>query len=757
MMAGNVKQMTGIYILTILLLAVFFPTPDAHAARWVLVDFGNSPATSLTPYPDWNQVLTHPTLAQYLDPDGNSAHSGVTDVEDIPEGQFAYYGIAGTAPIDLKPGMKIIATFYNRFDWEGNIMARVSFTDFDAPDENDPAKPWYTMATPLFDPSDRIMTFIPVMPNQLFELEYYIADASMVTAQGVPPSAGSRLMVNISKPPNSAFVLTKIELSDEADLTSPSAPTNLKASLTGLTAGLSGNLVRLDWSASTDTGTGAAGISHYLIYRNGVLRDTLTGEQIEYLGDNLHFIDLDVEPNTTYRYEVSAVDRALFGMNPTAAHPERRRGNESPRSAPVQIMTPDWTNTQLINPYLDLRHAGVFRLPYSAEEPFAYASAGLAYRPGGNPGGGDDALQGSLYVFSKYSEYIFEITIPKPAAAGDCESWPVAQILRGPAKPWPAVYGGNTIPNGGGWGEEARAAGLGYHPAANGVDARLYYGVCNIYGTDAAAPPHGSFSLDLSSAAGAWFIGALSPNNVHPALLSKIVFAAPVEWAALHTEGRSLIVGNTFLSGHGGEASHGPSLYAVAPWASGALPANGAALPATELVRYGVGVDMEHRVTGWHMDEFSEGGAWLRHGALSGVAISYRRAIGAHWYSDGSGSFLYELNIPTPELESHGVGSTQWKTGLMLYAPDDLAAVAAGTLEYWKPQPYMVFDLHRFSRKTGGGDGIAGAIALDEANGRLYWIEHNGDPCHEYGYGLIHVFEFVNRPPVKPVSGLMLR
>ena len=75
----------------------------------------------------------------------------------------------------------------------------------------------------------------------------------------------------------------------------------------------------------------------------------------------------------------------------------------------------------------------------------------------------------------------------------------------------------------------------------------------------------------------------------------------------------------------------------------------------------------------------------------------------------------------------------------MLYNPDDFASVAAGRMHPAEPQPYLVFDLEAFSHVSNRGNGDAGAIAFDEASGRLFYMEHNGDPNYEYGYALIHV------------------
>jgi hypothetical protein len=124
------------------------------------------------------------------------------------------------------------------------------------------------------------------------------------------------------------------------------------------------------------------------------------------------------------------------------------------------------------------------------------------------------------------------------------------------------------------------------------------------------------------------------------------------------------------------------------------------------------------------------------------VAISYRRAVGDSWYGDSLGNNDSFFDIPQPVMGDKGAGASRWKTGIMLYNPDDLAAVCMGTKQPWEPQPYAVYDFDRFSLKPEGGDGQAGGMAFDPASGRLFFIEHNGDP--ETGaYALIHVWRLL--------------
>ncbi|PED40603.1 lytic polysaccharide monooxygenase [Bacillus cereus] len=91
----------------------------------------------------------------------------------------------------------------------------------------------------------------------------------------------------------------------EEDTEAPTIPTNLKA-----TAGIT--KVNLKWTASTDN----VGVSHYNIYRNGEKLPETTSE--------LNFEDVNLQANTEYTYQVTAVDMA---------------GNESEKSAPIKVKT----------------------------------------------------------------------------------------------------------------------------------------------------------------------------------------------------------------------------------------------------------------------------------------------------------------------------------------------------------------------------------------------------------------------------------
>ncbi len=714
----------------------------ASAARWTLVDFGSSLASTTTPYPGWTTVLRHPTRTQFVRPDSHPAHDGITIVSGLRQSQQAYFGIRGNAPIDFRRGHMIICTFYNRTGDSPYPTVRISFTDANEPNPSDASRPWYT----AYNPDIHINTSW-AEPYSLFEMRYYIQDESMLAAINGIASTGRHSLINVNiaefDSGENPFVLTKIELSDEADLTPPTRPANLRAGMVSLTTGASRNVVRLRWNASTDPAPHSTGVSRYYIYRNGELYDFVSPEMTAHLGANLQYLDLCTAPGSTYVYRVAAIDKAQYGLYPQLGRPPRHPANRSSLSAPVTVVTPAWSSSTLLNPWTDFAYAGGFRLPATANGDWSWASAGLAWRPDGNPGrNAATELPGSLYALSRTQTGVGAFTIPKPVRSSRLSDWPRARTLIPVRNNWPRIYGGNTVPSGG---ADWAVASLAYHSGGNGVGPRLYYGLCNFYGTESDAPSHGWFDLGLNAGHGAWHIGRRPPANINPSLTARYACAIPQAWADRYARGRSLLIGNNYLSG-GPEIRNGPNLYAIAPWASGSLPGNGAAIPATRLLQYSPIGDMTRQVPNWRIDRNAEGAAWIEQGGKSALAISYRRPMGDGWYGDESGNNFTFYDIPAPPSRGEGAGATQFRNELMLYNPADLAAVAAGTKAPWEPQPYLTYDLSPFSFVTNQPYPESGAICF-ATNGYLFFIEQNGEVSPSIGEnGLVHAWRLASRP-----------
>ena len=725
----------------ILFSGLLLGSSPAAAARWPLVIFGSSAGTTQTPYTGWDEILRHGTYTSFVDPDGNPDHDGIVAVAATPNERTAYFGVRGTVPINFQRGQKIVTTFYNNSSEEIYLSCRLSFTDPDSPNPEEPAQTWLTMYSS--DPAHDNSAHNPVPAGTTAEMEYYITTASMTGSDTAPATAGDHSLVNLNLPldpasfPLEDIVLTRIDLSDETDLTAPSTPTNLSAGLTALTAGIGPNAVRLTFGPSTDAGTNATGLRAYYIYRNGQLYDFISAELAQLMGTGIYFHDIFVLPGDTYQYTVSAVDRAQYGRYPVAGHTDRRRGNEGARTGPVTVTIPAWKGSGLIDPHGQISYQGAFRLPDDdgLGESWAYAHRDLTFYPQGNPGYNPETeLPGSLYGYGhNLRDQIAEISIPIPVRSTNPAELPRAGTLQALVNIFPNIYSGSSTPPGG---SDQKSLGLAYHSGGNGVGPRLYYTISNYYGTDTSALVMGAFDLDLTTATAGWHVGGLPPANVNTGLIAMVALTVPSGWANAYTGGRSLIVGCGYLSGIG-LPSAGPSLYAVAPWSGGNLPANGGYTDAVELLKYGEDLTLNQGVN-FSWGEYVDGGVWMSAGSRSAIVLSYRHNFGDWWYGFTSGTHNTEYDIPEPDFGSHGIAVTQWKTGLLFYNPDDLARVAQGTMESYEPLPYAGFDLAQYSLVDGGE---SGGLAFDEANGYLYFIDYNGDPGYEFGYSLIHVFK----------------
>lgn len=724
--------------LLVLLLSLVWTFSDAEAARWTLVDFGSNLTSCVTPYAGWTNIIRHPTRSQFVSPDGNPDHDGITITAGLGETDFSYFGIRGSSPINFRPGHEIICTFYNRSDGYQYPGMRISFTDASEPDPEDADHPWYT----IYNPDLRINSAW-MEPYSTVEMRYYIQDSNMLAAIDGIVSTGLHSIINVSfalfGPEEPALVLNRIEFSDEADLTAPSQPQNLRSELVGLTDGAVSNVVKLRWNPSSDPGTNATGVSRYYIYRDGELYDWVSEEMTVHLATNLFYLDLCVAPETSYVYQVAAIDRAQYGLYPrlgrsTTCHP----ANQSALSASVTVTTPVWQSSTLVNFWTDFQYAGGFRLPRTPDYDWSYASGGLAWYPYGNPGYDPaNELPGSLYAASRTQYGVGAFSIPKPSASANIADWPTATtVIAVNTNIWPRIYDGNWLPSGG---ADWPVVSLTYHPGGNGVTGRLYYGICNFFNTAPYEPSHGWIDLGLAAGHGAWHIGGLPPTNICPSLTARYACQIPQAWADLHTGGRSLLIGNNFLSG-GPENNNGPNVYAIAPWESGSLPASGDMVPATRMLQYSPIGTISNQVPNWRIDRNAEGAAWLEVNGRSALAISYRRPMGDGWYGDTAGNNFTFYNIPFPPSEDEGAGATMYRNELMLYNPDDLAAVAAGTIEPWVPQPYSTYDLAQFSFVTNVAAPPSGAICF-ATNGYLFYIEHNGDVDEMEGENsLIHAW-----------------
>jgi hypothetical protein len=469
---------------------------------------------------------------------------------------------------------------------------------------------------------------------------------------------------------------------------------------------------------------------------------------------------------------------ALAGLALACRLQNAQRGGSSPvlptagRSAAtigtgLQITGSDSAETRLVDP-ADLVYVGAFRLPGGDTPPltFAYGGNAMTFNPDGDPAD-RDAFPGSLFIMGHDRQawgalpdgnQVAEVGIPEPEVAADPADLPVAGFLQGFAD----VAAGYFTDL-----EEIPKAGMQYlHHADTGSKIHLAWGQ-HLQPPD--IPSHAWFNPDLSAPdlQGVWFIGNRNLYSVNGYL-----FEIPAAWADLHASGRYLATGRMRDGGQGGM---GPALFAYRPWLDGgAAPAPGARLSETVLLLYENSDATEEIIrcqNGYqHPDEW-EGGAWLTTASgKSAVIFAGTKSNGVkYWYGYRNPAGpeypcvdAEVTDFPTCRTADGGVcpaedfrgccdaeeggcisqrgwWSTRFDAELIFYNPDDLARVAAGTMDSWEPQPYAALDIDdRLYFNPSGtdvemvGEGDQrryriGDVSFDRANGLLYVLELYAD------------------------------
>jgi hypothetical protein len=722
----------AVFITLLLLLCL-----DTHAAKWLLVDYGKDAASNTfgTRFPTWNQVIAgDPT---YMNPDGLPLHDGIS--------ADSFCGIKGTSPINLQMGYKVVVTFFNTTNIPREIRARISFKDEDSYGDADWDNPWYGM----YDESkDNLREHPLIAGNSLGRLIFNIADSTSILAPQQVPTVGDHYCINVNYNSPSYFVITRIELTDQADTIPPEKVDDLQATMISMSTGAGNCVVQLSWSEPADPpGTGGyySGVHRYHIYRNGEFYAVLNDLWDQYWGTSPKWHDLSAAPGTRYEYSVVAVDRARYGWYLLPGSNRRGLGNESEPSDPVVVNTPAFDSPDLVNPYQEFEYKGAFKMPGQSNgsdwEWINNWHVAFTCYPDGNPGHNPSSeLPGSIYGIGRTrTNMVSETTIPVPVIDGNPDNLPVA----GTIKPFADIiypvyedkikeYYGATTQNRGG----VSYQGLAFHPGKNGVGTGLYQGTTiKDYTPNLLDAGHMWFNLAMNQTNGPWHLGGLPGTALKCSLdlCSKVIFEIPQQWADAHASGRSLVYGRTRVSG-AGERAAGPSLFAAAPWDGDSLPGEGGVAPVTTLLRYdkkgGPQSVPRHLINFNYMTGFA-GGAWLSSGGKSAVVFSGRRSLGEDWYgwSTGVSTGANDYDLPKTSVDSNYYGgrgphATDNTGCLYFYNPADLEKVAAGTMEIWDPQPYMIFDIRdRMYRTQTTRESQAGDIAYDRERGYIYIME----------------------------------
>ena len=399
----------------------------------------------------------------------------------------------------------------------------------------------------------------------------------------------------------------------------------------------------------------------------------------------------------------------------------------------------------------DLEYQGTFRLPEgSGGSSWEYSGSAATYYPDGDPDGPEDGYPGSIFALGHdHQQYVSEISIPTPVISmtRSVDELNTARTLQPFHDITGGMFGDLEIPQ----------AGLQHLPPQGSQSTDKLHFCWGQHFQDFEAS-HGWCELKLSapSPAGPWHFGPYT-NYV----TNSYLFEIPESWAALHTPGQRLASGRFREGVWGGQ---GPTLFAFAPWEDGGPPApNDTLRTITPLLLYGIQEPGAIELTNsdeMEMDTYAagddwSGGAWLTGGDRSAVVFVGTKATGANWYGFADGT-VWPMEGPYPEVppwphDNRGYWSEGIEAQILFYDPADLAAVAAGTIQPYEPQPYAALDitpylfdpeqsLERYKRH------LLGATCFDRAHGLLYVFERLADEDRS----LIHVWHIRDRSADAP-------
>lgn len=399
-----------------------------------------------------------------------------------------------------------------------------------------------------------------------------------------------------------------------------------------------------------------------------------------------------------------------------APQPEPRPGPDLPEPEPDQ---PSPGRVSLS----DFDYVGSFTVPAGvANRGFAYGGRAAAFNPDGDPGS-DDGFDGSLFLSGHaINEWVGEIGIPIPQPhEGSSAGLPIARLLQAPAD----ITGGRGTAyiGGGDRGglDDFRIGGLEVVDSPNGP--RLHWTAWQYYNNgynDVAG--HGHSSLDVSNPEpqGPWFLGDFKNNET-----AGYLFSAPRWFADRHLSGMTMLTG---FQAHEGSAnsSWGPPFFAFEP-PNVAPPEQ--RLPTIELTNYRY---PDYSLNPESLTSKSPGGAWVTtsDGRSAIVTVGHQ-----------AGSVRYGLPQPNDCSQHQGYHGDPYRPQFQFYAPDDLAAVAAGDLAPHEVEPYLSVDPRRYLIPTC--DWLLSSISVDPSSGRVYVVQVEADTSQSIYEPLpvIHVFD----------------
>lgn len=393
--------------------------------------------------------------------------------------------------------------------------------------------------------------------------------------------------------------------------------------------------------------------------------------------------------------------------------------------------------TQRIQPS-DLIYRGAFRLPAGTSDVKTWAWGGYAmtYYPGGDASGPPDGHPGSIYGTGHAWEHqVSEISIPVPviSASKSVDELNTASTLQG----FQDVLNVSNL-------EIPRTA-IAYLQAQGSQETDKLHIAWGYHMQEAPAnETHGWGELNLTDfqRQGDWHLAGLPVHNQNMSA-NDYMSDIPAAWAETHIRGRRLATGRYRDGGWGGE---GPSLFAIAPWSQGNPPANRTALQNTPLLLYTstyTNPDVHNTMTNYsHADEWS-GMVWATAGDKAAVIFVGTKGTGDTWYGNEQG--------PCLECENRGWWATAFEAQFIFYDPNDLAKVAAGTMQAYEPQPYATLNVDQYLYHITSTQQKyhLGAACFDRSGRYLYVVEVFADG-DENDIPLVHVWEISNKTNPEP-------
>ncbi len=399
-----------------------------------------------------------------------------------------------------------------------------------------------------------------------------------------------------------------------------------------------------------------------------------------------------------------------------------------------------------------ITYKGAFRVPYLGNasditKPYWGDSGNIAYYPDGDGGEGNssDAFKGSLF-FTGHEWWTTEMSIPQPVMSKNFYDLNIATELQ----PFRQVRLGEV-------GEE-KTREIIYLPHLD----KIFFGQGKFSYADRSRPYHGWYERDLSNPEidGLWYLGGLDSDgsplqqglgvinddgdeySIGVGLSGWHSTLIPDDWAIKHLGGvKTLGVG---------KHQNGPSLFAVAPWdKASVVPGDWDSdrnilidrgkMQYIPLLAYYRTQYQEELPT---IENMGQGDAWLE----SSWLVSNDRQAFMVAGMVGYGNTFY----------NNGAAGINWNQNgrlvLKFYDTAELAAVAAGELMSYEPQPYATLDITSYmfwdyfgerrkpDRRT---DNPVIGLAYDHIHNYLYIVEIGGHD--ELGslkdYPVVHVFQ----------------